>query len=77
MFTRVAPPRLKFAPIGSYAFILVILPLGMLLWAAILLGIVKGMMSAQVRLKQVYAILWYSSLPGVIMAVLSIAVMFM
>ena len=67
----------KFAPIGSYAFILVILPLGMLLWAAILLGIVKGMMSAQVRLKQVYAILWYSSLPGVIMAVLSIAVMFM
>jgi hypothetical protein len=30
-----------------------------------------------VRLKQTYAILWYSSMPGVLMALLSIAVMFM
>jgi len=67
----------KFAPIGAYAFILVLLPLGMLIWAALLLGIVKGMMSAPVRLKQTYAILWYSSMPGVLMALLSIAVMFM
>ncbi len=67
----------KFAPIGTYAFILVIFPLFYLLWAAVLLAIVKGMMSAPVRLKQLYAILWYASLPGVIMAALSIAVMYM
>ena len=53
------------------------LPLVYLIWAAVLLAIVKGMMSAQVRLKQLYAILCYASLPGVIMAALSIAVMFM
>jgi hypothetical protein len=34
-------------------------------------------MSAQVRLKQVFAILCYASLPGVIMGLLMIAVMFM
>ena len=34
-------------------------------------------MSAPVRLKQVFAILCYASLPGVIMALLAIAVMFM
>jgi hypothetical protein len=28
----------KFAPIGAYAFILVLLPLGMLIWAALLWG---------------------------------------
>jgi hypothetical protein len=35
------------------------------------------MMSAQVRLKQVFAIICYASLPGVIMMLLAIAVMFM
>ena len=68
---------LKIAPIFAYGVILVGIPLGTLIWAAVLMGIVKGMMSAPVRLKQVYAILWYSSLPGVIMALLAIAVMFM
>jgi hypothetical protein len=68
---------LKIAPIGGYAAILVGVPLGTLVWAAILLGIVKGMMSVPLRLKQVFAIVCYSSLPGVIMALLMIAVMFM
>jgi hypothetical protein len=67
----------KFAPVMTYAAILVGVPLVWLIWAAILLGIVKGMMSAQVRLKQVFAIIAYSSLPGIIMALLAIAVMFM
>jgi hypothetical protein len=67
----------KFAPIFTYAAILVGVPLVWLIWSAVLLGIVKGMMSAQVRLKQVFAILAYASVPGVIMALLSIAVMFM
>src|ERR1035441_9099867 len=67
----------KFAPVMTYVGILVGVPLVWLIWAAILMGIVKGMMSAQVRLKQVFAIIAYSSVPGVIMALLAIAVMFM
>jgi hypothetical protein len=67
----------KIAPIATYVGILVGIPLITLIWAAILLGIAKGMMSAQVRLKQVYAIICYSSLTGVILALLAIAVMFM
>jgi hypothetical protein len=67
---------LKIAPIGGFAAILVGVPLGVLIWAAILLGIVKGMMSVPLRLKQVYAIICYASLPGVIMTLLIIAGMF-
>jgi hypothetical protein len=68
---------MKFAPVMTYVGILVGVPVIWLIWAAILMGIVKGMMSAPVRLKQVFAIIAYSSLPGVIMALLGIAVMFM
>jgi hypothetical protein len=69
--------QVKFAPIGTYVFILVIFPLFWLAWAAVLLGIVKGMMSAQVRLKQTFAIICYAGMPGVIMGLLMIAVMFL
>ena len=68
---------LKIAPIAAYGGILLGVPLGTLIWAAVLLGIVKGMMSVPLRLKQVFAIICYSSLPGVIMVLLAIAVMFM
>ncbi len=67
----------KIAPIGGYVGVLLGVPLGTLIWAAVLLGIVKGLMSAQVRLKQVFAIICYSGMPGLIMVLLSIAVMFM
>jgi hypothetical protein len=69
--------QLKVAPIFAYPGIVLGVPLAWLIWAAVLLGIVKGMMSVQVRLKQVFAIVAYSSLPSVIMALLTIAVMFM
>jgi hypothetical protein len=68
---------LKFAPVFAYVGILVGVPLGTLIWAAVLLGIVKGMMSAQVRLKQVFAIICYAGMPGLIMVLLAIAVMFL
>jgi hypothetical protein len=74
---QVIQSQLKFAPIFAYPGIILGVPLGTLIWAAVLLGIVKGMMSAQVRLKQVFAILCYSALPSVIMMLLAIAVMFM
>jgi hypothetical protein len=67
----------KFAPIFGYVGVLVGVPLVTLIWSAVLLGIVKGMMSAQVRLKQVFAILCYAAMPGLIMMLLAIAVMFM
>jgi len=67
----------KFAPIGGYGAVLVGVPVGTLVWAAVLLGIVKGLMSAPVRLKQVYAILCYAAMPGLIFTVLAIVVMFM
>src|ERR1039458_4734061 len=41
------------------------------------LGGGKGRMSAQVRLKQVFAIICYSGMPGLIMVLLAIAVMFL
>jgi uncharacterized membrane protein len=67
----------KVAPIIGYVGVLVGVPLATLIMAAVLLGIVKGMMSAQVRLKQVFAILCYASMPGLVMMLLAIAVMFM
>jgi hypothetical protein len=67
----------KYAPIRGYVGVLLGVPLGTLIWAAVLLGIAKGMMSAQVRLKQVFAIICYSGMPGLIMVLLAIAVMFL
>lgn len=68
---------LKFAPVGAYVGIILGTPLMWLAWAGILLGIVKGLMSVPVRFKQVFAVLCYSGLPGIVMALLMIAVMFM
>jgi hypothetical protein len=67
----------KFAPVMGYVGVLLGVPLATLIWAAVLLGIVKGMMSAQVRLKQVFAVICYAGMPGVIMVLLAVAVMFM
>jgi hypothetical protein len=67
----------KFAPMFAFPGVLLGVPLGTLIWAAVLLGIVKGLMSVPVRLKQVFAIICYSSMTGVIMMLLAIAVMFM
>jgi len=67
----------RFTPVFAYCGVLLGIPITYLIWAAILLGIVKGIMSAPVRFKQAYAAVVYGSLPGVIFAILAIAVMFM
>jgi len=67
----------RFTPVFAYFGVLLGIPITYLIWAAILLGIVKGIMSAPVRFKQAYAAVVYGSLPGVIFAILAIAVMFM
>ena len=56
----------KFAPVIGYVAVGLGVPLVLLIWAAVLLGIVKGIMSVKLRYKQVFAILCYAGLPGVI-----------
>lgn len=67
----------KFAPVFGYVAIVVGVPAVLAIWAAVLLGIVKGIMSAPLRFKQIFAILCYAGLPGVIFTILAIAVMFL
>jgi hypothetical protein len=68
---------LKFAPVAGYLGVLLGIPVGYLIWAAILLGIVKGILSAPVRFKQVYAAFCYAGMPGLLMTILAIVVMYM
>jgi len=66
----------RFAPVFGYAVSLIGVPLGYLVAAAVLLGIVK-MMSAPVRLKQVYAVMCYSGMAAFVFIILAIVVMFL
>jgi hypothetical protein len=67
---------LKFAPIIGYAIPLIFVPLGFLIAAAVLLAMVK-MMSAPIQFNQVYAVMCYSGITGIVFIVLAIAVMFL
>jgi len=67
----------RFAPIGGFVGALVGLPVTLLLESAILLGIVAGILSAPVKFKQVFAVVCYSGMVGLISSALSIAVMFL
>jgi hypothetical protein len=67
----------KFAPIFGYGAIIVGVPLTLVIWAAVTLGIVKGIMSVPINFKQVFAILCYAGLPGVLFMLLAVAVMFL
>jgi hypothetical protein len=69
--------QVKFASVGAYVFIVVGLPIAYAIWSGVLLGIVKGIMSAPVKFKQVFAAVVYGSLPSVLFTILAIAVMFM
>lgn len=69
--------QLRFAPVAAYVFVVLGIPLSYVIWAAILLGIVKGIMSAPVRFKQAFAAVVYGSLPSVLFSILAIVVMFM
>ena len=69
--------QMKFAPIGGAAAILIGVPIYYLIVSAVLLGIVAGIMSAPVKFKQVYAIMCYASLTGVVSSILTLVVMFL
>jgi hypothetical protein len=68
--------QVKIASVAAYATPLVFFPLGLLAVAGILLGITNGLMSAGIRLKQIYAILCYSALPSLLSTALAIVVVF-
>jgi hypothetical protein len=74
---RMEEMQAKIAPIAGYGFAILGRPIGFLLAAAILLGIVRGIMSAPVRFKQIWSILWYASIPSIIQTALMCVVMFL
>jgi hypothetical protein len=69
--------QVRIASIFGYVGGVVAVPLIYLIVGGILMGIVRGIMSAPVRFKQVFATMCYASLPGLIFTVLAIAVMFL
>jgi hypothetical protein len=63
--------------IGYYFGTIVGVPIMYLISAAIVLGIASGLMSAGVKFKQVFAIVCYAGLPGILKHALAIVVMFL
>jgi hypothetical protein len=73
---RIARMQQTMAPVFGYAASVLARPLGYLIVAAILLGIVRGMMSAPLRFSQVFAIVAYAAMPDLIQTVLKTVVMY-
>jgi hypothetical protein len=65
----------KFAAVFGYSTI-VIVPVSYAIMAAVLLGM-TAMMSAGLKFKQVFAVVVYSGLPGILFAILGCVVMFL
>jgi hypothetical protein len=69
--------QLKFASVGAYVAVIVFMPVADIVIAAVLLGIAGGIMSGGMRFKQVFAVVCYSGLPGIISSILTIIVIFL
>ena len=67
----------KLGPIFGYGGVIVGTPIFDLISAAVLLGIVAGILSAPVKFKQVFAVVCYSGMPAIIGTALAIVVMFL
>ncbi len=75
---RIFDAQLKFASVGSMVSVVVILPLMMLIWSGIALGIVKGLLGVPMQFKQSFAAFCYAGLPrAMIYSALSTIVMFL
>ena len=74
---QILAAQMKFAAVGGYAGALLALPIMDIVIAAVLLGIAGGIMSGGMRFKQVFAIVCYSGLPGVISSILAVVVIFL
>lgn len=66
----------KVASIMAYAAVIFV-PLVYVIIAAVLLGVASGILSAGVRFKQVFAVVCYANLTGLISATLTIVVLFL
>jgi hypothetical protein len=69
--------QIKFAAVGGYAGALLGVPVIDVIMAAVLFGIAGGIMSGGMRFKQVFAVVCYSGLPGVISSILTVVVLFL
>jgi Yip1 domain len=69
--------QIKFSGVAAYAGVILGIPIVDLIWAALLFGIVKGIMGAAVKYKQVFSVLAWSGVVGLISSALTILVMFM
>jgi hypothetical protein len=74
---RAMQMQLRFSGVGAYAGVILGVPIVDLVWALVLLGIVKGIMAAKVRYKQVFAVITWAAMPGLIFTLLVIVVMFL
>jgi uncharacterized membrane protein len=66
----------KFASIMAYTAV-VLVPVFFAIMAGVLTGVASGMFSAGIRFKQVFAVVCYSSLTGLISAILTIVVLYL
>jgi len=64
----------KFAGVIGYSAVILV-PLIFVIIAAVLLGVASGIFSAGVRFKQVFAVVCYASLTGLVSAILTIIVL--
>ncbi len=64
---------IKFASVMAYSAVIFV-PLAYVIISAVLLGVASGILSAGVRFKQVFAIVSYASLTGLISAALTLVV---
>ena len=74
---RMIEMQTRFVPFGFYGGALLGGPIFFLIAGLILLGITRGIMSAPIRFKQVFAILCYASMPTIIQTILTTVVMFL
>ena len=67
----------KITVVGAYTVAVIGPAIGYLIAALVLLGIVAGILSAPVKFKQVFAIMCYSGMIGVVTVVLMVVVIFL
>ncbi len=74
---RAMQMQARFVPIFAYGAVVFGTPLGILVVAAVLLAIVRGILSAPITFKQMFAIVAYAGLPRIIQGILTAIVMFL
>jgi len=69
--------QVQWASVAGYARAMVVAPIIDVVFAAVLLGIAGAIMAFGIRFKQVFAVVCYGGLPGVISAIFTVVVIFL